>query len=158
MKRNGLPTLVSRRPLLSAIALGIAAMIAAASCKREAARVGAVGTADGLSAIASERGATLDLRNCQSVNRSRVIVCETTLSPEELSSLTSALELKPFDGKEGPGPAHGSSRCFEGVVSEPALRLITTFPWIPKSHFRYLLIVVPAGGGKACVETEHGYG
>lgn len=137
----------------SPVGAAAVALVALSSC----ARLEAWGTADDLARIVEARGARLRPRACAAVDRSRVVECRADLEAAEVETLRTALELQPYDPERGPGPAFGRSRCFDGAPAG-AQRWITTLPWLGKSHYRYLLIVVPASGGAACVETEHGYG
>ena len=86
----------------------------------------------------------------------RSTICAAELSIAELSALRTALQLDPLGQTPAPGPAFGKSRCLDRAPAG-ALALVTGFPWLARSHYRYLLIVVPAAGGAACVETEEGY-
>jgi hypothetical protein len=115
------------------------------------------GVAGGLRALAAERGAVLSVRDCAPVDGSRVVVCHAELSTSELAALRTALQLGPHGQTKAPGPAFGKSRCLDRAPAG-AIALVTGFPWLERSHYRYLLIVVPEGGGRACVETEEGYG
>jgi hypothetical protein len=115
------------------------------------------GVAGGLRALAAERGAGLSVHDCAPVGGSRVVICHAELSTTELAALRTALQLGPLGQTKAPGPAFGKSRCLERAPAG-ALALVTGFPWLERSHYRYLLIVVPEGGGRACVETEEGYG
>jgi hypothetical protein len=117
----------------------------------------ATGVAEGLSAIAAERGAVFRPHDCASVDGTRVAICQAELSLAELGQLRQALLLGPLGQTRAPGPAFGKSRCLDRALTG-ALALVTGFPWIAQSHFRYLLIVVPSEGGQACVETAEGYG
>ena len=71
--------------------------------------------------------------------------------------LRTALQMGPLGQTRAPGPAFGKSRCLDRAPTG-AIALVTGFPWLPRSHYRYLLVVVPEAGGTACVETEEGYG
>ena len=118
---------------------------------------GTPGVAEGLRAIAAERHAALAPYRCAAVDASRVVICEADISASELATLRSALALGPLGQTQAPGPPFGTSRCLDAAPAG-ALALVTGCPWIERSHFRYLLVVVPPGGGHACVETEEGYG
>ena len=115
------------------------------------------GVAAGLRALAADRQVALVVRDCAPVGQSRVVICEAELSASELADLRRALQLGPLGQTKAPGPAFGKSRCLDRAPAG-AIALVTGFPWLPRSHYRYLLIVVPPGGGRACVETEEGYG
>jgi hypothetical protein len=118
---------------------------------------GSSGVAGGLRALAAERGVVLAVHDCAPVGGSRVVICHADLSSSELATLRTALQLGPLGQTRAPGPAFGKSRCLDRAPAG-AIALVTGFPWLERSHYRYLLIVVPEGGGRACVETEEGYG
>jgi hypothetical protein len=114
------------------------------------------GVIAGLRNIAAERNAVLAVRDCAMVDNTRVVICEADLSATEVVALRDKLVLGPLGQTKAPGPPFGESRCLDRAPAG-AIALVTGFPWIARSHFRYLLVVVPPGGGRACVETEHGY-
>lgn len=133
--------------------------LGATACPQQRARVEAGGTAEDLRDIAAKRGVVFEPRDCATVDGKRVVMCTADLSARDLEALTRALGLAPHGTVPAPGPAFGRSRCFDRMDGGPPhVALITAFPWMTQSHYRYLLIVVPEGGGTACVETEHGYG
>jgi len=136
---------VGGRALLALCALG---------CAREA---DPTGVAAGLRALAAERQVELSVHGCARVGDSRVVICEAEFSASELAGLRGALVLGPLGKTKAPGPAFGKSRCLDQAPAG-ALALVSGFPWLPRSHYRYLLMVVPESGGHACVETEEGYG
>jgi hypothetical protein len=139
---------------------GAAGPSRAAGPSGAAGRSGAGGPADvanGLRALAAERGVVLAVRDCAPVGDSRVVICSAELSTTELAALRTALQLGPHGQTKAPGPAFGKSRCLDRAPAG-AIALVTGFPWLQRSHYRYLLIVVPEGGGRACVETEEAYG
>jgi hypothetical protein len=115
------------------------------------------GVAGGLGALAAERHAALSLHGCAPVDQSRVVICDAELSASDITALRSALQLGPLGQTKAPGPRFGKSRCLDRAPAG-ALALVTGFPWIARSHYLYLLVVVPEAGGHACVETEEGYG
>jgi hypothetical protein len=115
------------------------------------------GVAGGLRALATDRGVALSVRDCAPVGGSRVVICRAELSATELAALRTALQMGPLGQTRAPGPAFGKSRCLDRAPTG-AIALVTGFPWLPRSHYRYLLVVVPEAGGTACVETEEGYG
>lgn len=140
--------------------LGVGVLVClACACGGEHARLDGAGVATDLRAIAAERGARLEPHGCAAVGGSRVVVCEAEIPAAELAVLRKALLLEPLGTVKAPGPAFGKSRCLDRApAGAPTLALVTAFPWIATSHYRYLLVVVPEGGGAACIETEHGYG
>lgn len=140
--------------------LGAAAVLCSiCACGGGSAALDGAGVARDLSEIAAARGARLEPRGCSAVGGSRVVLCRAEISAVDLALLRRALLLSPLGAARAPGPAFGKSRCLEGAPPGSApLALVTSLPWIPRSHYRYLLLVVPAGGGEACIETEHGYG
>ena len=115
------------------------------------------GVAGGLRALAADRGVALSVHDCAPVGGSRVVICRAELSATDLAALRTALQMGPLGQTQAPGPAFGKSRCLDRAPTG-AITLVTGFPWLPRSHYRYLLVVVPEGGGPACVETEEGYG
>jgi hypothetical protein len=137
------------------LALALAAC-GLAACRHDLARPETSPLARDLAAMAAERGASLALSGCRSVDGSRVTICEAQLSAAAIERLRQALTMGPFGSTPAPGPPFGQSRCLDGARGGD-IALITAFPWIAKSHYRYLLIVAPKDGGKACVETEEGY-
>ena len=130
------------------------AALCALGCTRAADPTGVIG---GLRALASDRHAVLSLHDCAAVDQSRVVICDAEISASELAALRSALLLGPLGQTKAPGPPFGKSRCLDRAPAG-AIALVTGFPWIARSHYRYLLVVVPEAGGHACVETEDGYG
>ena len=144
--------------LLALCALGCAHDPEPARTAPEPARVAPEpGVAGGLRALAADRGVTLPLHDCAPVGGSRVVICRAELSTTDLAALRTALQMGPLGQTQAPGPAFGKSRCLDRAPAG-AIALVTGFPWLQRSHYRYLLIVVPEGGGPACVETEEGYG
>ena len=127
----------------------------ASACQSAIARFEAGSTGDELAAIVGERGLSWKPRACASVERSRVVACEATLTKADVDALRGALQMGAVGAVKSPGPAPAG--CMANKP-EGALALITPFPWIARSHYRYLLVVVAPGGGVACIETEHGYG
>ena len=122
------------------------------------ARLEAMGTADDLRELAASRGAELLVHSCALVNGTRVVDCEATISVDQLTRLRAALEFGPFGVTKAAGPPFDQSPCLDRADATTMLALVSALSWIPNSHYRYILIVVPASGGEACVETEHGYG
>jgi hypothetical protein len=110
-----------------------------------------------LAAIAAERGATLPASDCAPVDDSRVSICRAELTAADIDRLRQALAMGPLGSTAAPGPHSGKSRCIDAADAGD-VALVTGFPWITKSHYRYLLVVVPKDGGRACIETEEGYG
>jgi hypothetical protein len=133
-----------RRLLVSALAL--------CGC----ARLEASGTGDDLCAIAQQRGVEFRPTDCEAYNHTRVVHCRAEIDAAKLAQLRDKLVLEPLAGARAPGPAFGESRCLD-QAPPGANAWVSSFPWIARSHYRYLLIVV-GSDGHACVETEHGYG
>jgi hypothetical protein len=136
---------------------GTTAPAGPSSSARTSSTAGSSSVANGLRALAAERGVTLSVHDCAPVGGSRVVICHADISSSELAALRTALELGPLGQTRAPGPAFGKSRCLDRAPAG-AIALVTGFPWLERSHYRYLLVVVPEGGGRACVETEEGYG
>ena len=116
----------------------------------------ACGTASDLRAIAGQRGVDLRPRGCAARDHTRVVTCRADIDPAALALLRDKLALEPLASAHAPGPAFGRSRCLDEARSG-ASAWVTSFPWIARSHYRYLLIVVDVDGS-VCIETEHGYG
>jgi hypothetical protein len=135
----------------------VGAACAVIACHGDLPRPERSSIADDVHAIAAARGATIALRGCAFVGESRVSDCEADLSLAQIEQLRQALVMGPLGSTPAPGPPFGKSRCLDAAAAG-SLALVTGFPWIANSHYRYLLIVVPKEGGKACVETEEGYG
>jgi len=151
---NGAGAVAAAVAAVAALTLGAGAC---ADRRPTWAQIEASHVASDLQAIAAQRGASLSPRGCASVDGSRVETCEAELSAAQIAALRTALLLGPLGKTPAPGPAFGQSRCLDRAPPG-ALALVTGFPWIARSHYRYLLIVVPPGGGTACIETEEGYG
>lgn len=146
-----------RRSSLRAAAVIGLGLLSSFGCRAARARLEAAHVGNDLRDIAAQRGASFTPRRCASVEGSRVTICEAELSAAEVAQLRSVLSMGPLGETPAPGPAFGQSRCLDGAPAGTTA-LVTGFPWMGKSHYRYLLLVVPSSGGLACVETEEGYG